>query len=262
MTHRLPAAVLAFALGMLPGCDSTEEAKQTAKDASDQALAASKDKAAELARDAKTLGNKAADATKDAAGKAADATKDAAGKAADATKDAAAQAVEDAAEATRAGAKVLVDDLRPDGELSQTAKDWLEKKAKQTTKTDIEAIIVAGVQLAPIALEASRVLADAIDSDTVIEPIFQKIDDDPAKIDAAIGKMPRVEAIDGLTVGFEQMDHLDAGTSVKQRGYLVMWRHEQHLVGLVVRSTRTIDIEALVAKTPRLVTLTQQALAQ
>ncbi|MEM9452574.1 MAG: hypothetical protein AAGF11_00245 [Myxococcota bacterium] len=261
MTRRLPPAALAFALGLLPGCDS-EEAKQTAKEASDKALEASKDKAAELAQSAKTLGKKAANATKDAANKVADTTKDAAGKAVDASTKAVHEAVEDATEATRAGAQALVDDLRPDGELSQTAQAWLENKAKQTTETDIETIIVAGVQLAPIALEASRVLADSVDSNTVIEPIFQKIDDDPAKIDAAIGNMPRVEALDGVTVGFEQMDQLDARTSVKQRGYLVMWRHEQHLVGFVYRSTRTIDIDALVAETPRLVKLTQQALTK
>ncbi|MCA9708245.1 MAG: hypothetical protein KDK70_20500 [Myxococcales bacterium] len=244
MLHRLPPAV-ALALSLLPACDSTQSATQTAKEASDKALEASKEKASELASDAKALGKDAAEATKEAAGKAVDASKEAMG---------------DVADATREGVHSLYEDLRTDGELSQTAKAWLAAQAEKASEADIEAIVHTGVQLAPVALEASKVLADAVDTETAIEPIFQRVGDDQAKIDEAIGDMPRVEAIEGLTVGFKQLDTLDSSTSVKQRGYLVMWRHEEHLVGFVYRSTRTIDLDKLVAETPRLVKLTQQAL--
>ncbi len=244
----------------LPACDSTEDAEKTARDASQKALDASKDKAGELAADAEKLGKDAADASKKAAtdvtNKAVDASKKAASDAVDASK----KAVNDVTDATRQGAENLFEDLTNDGELSQTAKAWIAEQAKKAGSADIESIIQTGAQLTPVALEASKLLADAVDSDRAIEPIFQKIDDDPAKVDKAIGDMPRVEAIDGVTVGFKQMDSLDADQSVKERGYLVMWRHDEHLVGFVYRSKRTIDLKALVAETPRLIALTQQAL--
>jgi len=233
----------------LPACDSTEDAEKAARDASQKALDASKDKANELAGDAEKLGKDAADASKKAASDATD-------KAVDASK----KAAGDAVDASKKAAENLFEDLTNDGELSQTTKAWIAEQATKAGSADIESIIQTGVQLTPVALEASKLLADAVDSERAIEPIFQKIDDDPAKVDKAIGDMPRVEAIDGVTVGFKQMDSLDADQSVKERGYLVMWRHDEHLVGFVYRSKRTIDLQALIAETPRLIALTQQAL--
>jgi len=233
---------LALALALAPAaCDSANDAvksgEKAATDASKQALDASKKKAGELTDDA-------VDASKKAAVELADATVDASKKAVDATK---------------SGAKSLLDDVRTDGELSDSAKAWLKSQASDDDST-IESVLVKGVQLAPVALEATKVLIEATDSETAIEPIFQKVDGDSTKTDAAIKGMPRVEAIDGLTIGFKQMDTLDASKKVEQRGYLVMWRHEDHLVGFVYRSTRTIDIEKLVAETPRLAKMTQKAL--
>jgi hypothetical protein len=256
MAHRL-LPPLGLTLWLLPGCGSSEDATQAAKEASDKAIAASKDKAAELAEDAQALGNEAALASKKAATEAVDASAELMGEALDASKKAATEAVD----ATKAQMGALFDDLRNDGELSQTAKAWLSEQADKAAETDIEAVVDTGVQLAPVALEASKVLIDAVDADTAIEPIFQKVGDDPAKVDAAIGDMPRVEAIDGLTVGFKLMDRLESGTAIKQRGYLVMWRSEEYLVGFVYRTMRALDLETLVAETPRLVKLTQQALA-
>jgi hypothetical protein len=249
MTRRSPAAMvssLALTFVLAPtACDSATEAaksgEKAAVDASTQALDASKKKAGELANDA-------VDASKDKAEQLA-------GDAVDASK----KAANDLADATKHGAKALFDDVRSDGELSDSAKAWLKSQATSDEST-IEAVLVKGVQLAPVALEATKVLIDATDSETAIEPIFQKVDGDSAKTDAAIAGMPRVQAMDGLTVGFKQMDTLDASKKVEQRGYLVMWRHEDHLVGFVYRSTRTIDIEKLVAETPRLMKLTQKAL--
>ncbi len=242
MTRRLPAAVassLALAL-VLSACDSASDAvksgEKAAADASQQAALASKKAAGEIA-------DSAVDASKKAAGELAESAVDVSKQAVDATK---------------SGAKSLYADVRTDGELSESAKAWLKSQASDGSK--IETVLVKGVQLAPVAVEATKVLAGATDTETSVEPIFQEVDGDATKTDAAIKGMPRVEVIDGLTVGFKQMDSLDASTKVEQRGYLVMWRHEDHLVGFVYRSTRTIDIDKLVAEAPRLVKLTQKAL--
>lgn len=250
MTRRRPVAVVS-PLVMLPlalalaACESASDAAKSGEkavvDASKDALDSSKKAAGELA-------DKTVDASKKAAGDLADDAVDASKKAAG-----------DIVDATTSGAKALFDDVRNDGELSESAKAWLKAQASGDDST-IEAVLVKGVQLAPVALEATKVLVDATDSETRMEPIFQKVDGDPAKTDAAIAGMPRVEAIDGLTIGFKQMDSLDASKKVEHRGYLVMWRHEDHLVGFVYRSTRTIDLEKLVAETPRLAKLTQKAL--
>jgi len=251
MTRRPAAAVassLATALVLAFGPTACDSASDAAKSGEKAVVDASKD---------------ALDSSKKAAGDLADKTVDASKKAAselavDAV-DASTKAAGDLADATTAGAKALFDDVRTDGELSASAKAWLKSQASGDDSS-IESVLVKGVQLAPVALEATKVLVDATDSETKIEPIFQKVDGDTAKTDAAIAGMPRVEAIDGLTIGFKQMDSLDASKKVEQRGYLVMWRHEDHLVGFVYRSTRTIDLEKLIAETPRLAKLTQKAL--
>lgn len=207
---------------------------------------------------ARNASQQAMDASKNAASSAMDASKNAAGELADSAVDRSKKAAGDLMDATASGAKALFADLRGDGELSASAKQWLRSQASDATT--IEGVLARGVQLAPVAIEAAKVLADAVDSDTAIEPIFQAVAGDTREADAAIGGMPRVEVIDGLTVGFKQMDRLDSGHHVKQRGYLVMWRRGDHLVGFVYRSTRTIDLAKLVAQTPRLVALTQSAL--
>jgi hypothetical protein len=250
MTRRSAVPSLALALALAPAaCDFGENAAADASDASKKAVDASKKAASD-----------AVDASKKAAGEladdAVDASKKTAGELADATVDASKKAVD----ATTSGAKALFDDVRNDGELSDSAKTWLKSQADGSDDSSIESVLVKGVQLAPVALEATKVLIEATDSETAIEPIFQKVDGDSSKADAAIKGMPRVEAIDGLTIGFKQMDSLDTSKKVEQRAYLVMWRHEDHLVGFVYRSTRTIDIEKLVAETPRLMKLTQKAL--
>jgi hypothetical protein len=247
------AVISSFAMtvALATACGSTDDAVKASEKAAADAAQASKKAAADAAdaskKAAAELADKAADSSKKTAIELAD-------KAADSSK----KAADELVDATKSGAKALYDDLRNDGELSDSAKEWL--KAQASDESTIEGVLVKGVQLAPVALEASMVLADAVDTETALEPIFQKVDSDTGKTDAAIGGMPRVEVVDGLTVGFKQMDTLDASKKVEQRGYLVIWRHEDHLVGFVYRSTRTIDIERLVAETPRLVKLTQKAL--
>lgn len=144
------------------------------------------------------------------------------------------------------------------GALSGHAQAWLEDRARSG---QVEALVVKGKTVAPVALEVGRVLGEAVDEQTVIEPIYRTIDAPPDEVDAAIQSMPRVEVVDGLTVGLERMDGLEGTEVVKGRGYLVMWRQDDRLVGFVYRSRRSIDLEHLVAEAPRLVRLTKTAVA-
>jgi len=185
--------------------------------------------------------------------KAADASKALAGEVADRSVDGSKQVLE----AGKAKAGELWADVPDSGELSDTVTEWLSSHA---TEDSMSALVVRGKQVAPVALEMGRVLGGAVQSDTKIEPIYQPLDERGEAFDAAIEDMPRVEVIDGVQVGFRQLDALSASRSVKERGYLVTWRRNDHLVGFVYRSTRTIDLDTLVAETPRLLALTQSVL--
>ena len=201
---------------------------------------------ADVTDQAKTLGEDALD-------KAADASKALAGEVADRSVDGSKQVLE----AGKAKAGELWADVPDSGELSDTVTEWLSSHA---TEDSMSALVVRGKQVAPVALEMGRVLGGAVQSDTKIEPIYQPLDERGEAFDAAIEDMPRVEVIDGVQVGFRQLDALSASRSVKERGYLVTWRRNDHLVGFVYRSTRTIDLDTLVAETPRLLALTQSVL--
>jgi hypothetical protein len=71
--------------------------------------------------------------------------------------------------------------------------------------------------------------------------------------------MPRVEVIDGVTVGFRKLDAIENLKLHKERAFLVMWRRDHHLVGFLYRSTRTIDIEVVIKETPRLMGMLHRA---
>ena len=120
-----------------------------------------------------------------------------------------------------------------------------------------------GKQIAPVAVEIAQSVSSAIDSDTAIEPIYQKIEDGKsAEVDAAISDMPRTEVVDGLTIGFKQLDETSNEKTVKERGYLVTWRDGDHLYGFVYHSKRTIDVDKLVSDAPRLLKLARAAVAE
>jgi hypothetical protein len=198
----------------------------------------------------------------DDASKAKDAATKAAQTAADKTKevvDDAGKRVDDLSKkATDAATKAWAD-LPGTGELSQSAMTWMKDTAEST---DIRAIVAKGVQIAPVALEIGKTINAAVDGDTAIEPIYQSLDGrDPAEVDKAIGSMPRVEVVDGVKVGFSQLSKVDAGTSIDERAYLMTWRRDDHIIGMVYRTKRTIDLDMLVKEAPRLIALTQAAIA-
>jgi hypothetical protein len=163
-------------------------------------------------------------------------------------------------ETEKAATKALAD-VSEVGDLSAATKEWLAKGTDAAGRS-IEAVVGAGAQLAPVALQIGKVLDQAVDREISIEPIFQRLDDASAqaRTDTAIGEMPRVEVIDGLQVGFKRVSELDVHRHKTESAYLVVWRKSDHLVGFVYRSRREIDIERLVAETPRLVRLVLAAL--
>lgn len=216
--------VLSVLTAHLLACDVSDDAvdkgKQAAGDLADQASAKGKE-----------LADKAVDGSKKAAG--------------------------DLADKATGSAKGWWDDLPDSGELSDKARAWIDAQAEDG---GIEKYIAAGKQIAPAAIEAGSKLASAVDSDTIIEPIFRPIDEeDTDKVDAAIEDMPRTEVIDGLTLGFKSIDELSEKASVKERGYLVTWRQGTHLVGFVYRSRRQIDLKKVVAEAPKLVAVFKAA---
>lgn len=188
------------------------------------------------------------------------------------------------AEKTRAGAGELVvaagertaeaayaagawaGELVRSGQLSDTARGWLRSGA-EASRGGIEALLERGEQAVPAALEIGRALGSAIDSDTMFEPIYQEVSGASpqlaarrAEADEVIRGMPRVEVIDGLQVGFKDLSSLDAGRRVSEQAYLVVWRQDDHLIGFIYRSRRTVELGQLVALAPRLVGLVRSAL--
>jgi uncharacterized phage infection (PIP) family protein YhgE len=218
----------------------------------------------------------------DSAGDAADKAKDAADKAAQGTKDAidgskqaydkSKQKVDELSAQAKAGAdkvkegtdkaKALWGDVPESGELSETTKSWLDDQADEGDST-IASVIAQGKQVAPVAAEIGESASKVVDSEHLIEPIYQEVDgDESSEVDKAISDMPRVEVIEGLTIGFKQLDETSADAVVKERGYLVTWREGNHLIGFVYRSKKTIDLEALVAETPRIVGLIRKSVGE
>ena len=229
--------VLALAACETEGAE--EKVAAIGKQASDAA-----DKTKKFADDATQAGKDAYDTTKRTTDKVVSTGKDAADKG---------KALYDSA--ARAWA-----DIPGTGELSDTAKGWL---ATATDEATIEVVVREGKQVAPVAMEIAESVSGAIDSDTAIEPIYQVVEEGQTEeVDAAIADMPRTEVVDGLTLGFKQIDETSNAKSVKERGYLVTWRDGDHLYGFVYRSKRTIDIDKLVADAPRLLKLARAAVAE
>ncbi len=186
--------------------------------------------------------------------------------------DMAAAAGERTAEAAGQAAKYAADwasEAWRSGQLSETAKSWLRSGAS-ASQAGIEALLQRGEQAAPAAMEIGEALAGAVDSDTMFEPIYQKVEAkaggaaEPTRLraeaDAAIAGMTRVEVIDGVQVGFKELSSLDLGHRITEEAYLVIWRQDDHLVGFVYRSRRDIALGQLVSLAPRLISLVRAAM--
>jgi hypothetical protein len=207
----------------LPAC--SEDASQEAVDKLENAA---KDKAREL-------GEQAKDKSKELAGDLGDKAKDKAGE--------------------------LWAERPQSGELSDAAKGIFDKGATASDGS-VEALLANGVQLAPVAFDVAKTLHSAVDSDVEIEPIVQKLDGEQsqAELDARVKDMPRVETIDGVDVGFKDVSQWDTRGHESQSAYLILWRRDDRLLGLVYRSRKRINVDTLVAEAPRLIGLVSGAL--
>ena len=199
-------------------------------------------------------GDKAKDKAKEIAEKAKDKGQELAENAKDKGQELAGEAKDKTSE--------LWEDKRPDtGELSERAKGIFTKGAEDSD-TGVEAWLDKGIQVAPVAFEIAKTVHSAIDSDTSIEPIVQKLDDDDAQgeLDARIKDMPRVETIDGVQVGFKDVKAYDSGGRETESAYLVLWRSDDRLVGFIYRSKSRINVDELVEEAPRIIGLVKGVL--
>lgn len=222
---RAPALLL---LALAGGCDPRQEADALAAKASAEAKSlesAATKKAGELSADAKSAARKKLDASV-------------------------------------AEAKRKLFGLAEDGKLSDGAKAWLRQRSSgDNAAGEVEAVVAKGAQLAPVAVDAAGVLNAAVDDETAIEPIYQKVPQgEEAKLDASIAAMPRVEVVEGVKIGFKKLDLIETDKVVKEQAVLVLWRKDDTLLGFLYRSKRTIDLDKLVKEAPRLIKLTEGAL--
>ncbi len=129
----------------------------------------------------------------------------------------------------------------------------------QDAKDKVQAVVDSPAARA--AIEIGKALNDAVERDTSIEPIYEPLDDQAAidETDAAIKDMARVEVIDGLTIGMEDMARTDTQKHETRSGFLVLWRQGSHRVGFVYRTSRTIDLAQLANDAPRLISLARRA---
>jgi hypothetical protein len=197
---------------------------------------------------------------------AKDQAADKAKKVGEQAKDAAKQASEQAKDKAEQLADEAVDKGKQlwaerNGELSDGARGILAKGAA-AQGDGVEALLHKGKQLAPIAFDVAKTLHSTVEGDVDIEPIIQKLDDEDAqqKLDARIGDMPRVETISGVDVGFRDVSAWDSGGRETESAYLILWRADTRLIGLVYRSRQRIHIDKIVAEAPRLISAVQGVL--
>ena len=193
---------------------------------------------------AKAVGEQLADGAKDKAGELADGAKDKAGELADGAVDRGRQ---------------LWDGRK--GELSDGAKGLLAKGA-EVEQGGVAALITKGQQIAPVAFDVAKTVNDSLEGDVDIEPIIQDLDDADAQaqLDQRISDMPRVETINGVQVGFKDVSQWDSGGRESESAYLILWRADERLIGLVYRSRSRVHIDKLVAEAPRLIAAVQGVL--
>jgi hypothetical protein len=201
---------------------------------------------------------------RDAAKEAGERAKEASVQAREVAKDAGARAKEAGARAKEAGEQLAGDAVDKSkqmwaerrGELSDSAKDIFAKGAASSGE-GVEAMLQTGKQVAPVALDVAKTLHAAVDGDVDIEPIVQNLDDAEAQaeLDRRIADMPRVETIEGVDVGFKEVTQWDTSGRGTESAYLILWRRDARLYGLVYRSNKRINVDKLIAEAPRLINL-------
>jgi vacuolar-type H+-ATPase subunit H len=221
---------------------------------------AAKDAAKEAGERAKEAGERA----KEAGAQAKEAAKDVGKEAGEAAREAGARAKEAGARAKEVGEQLAGDAVDKSkemwaerrGELSDSAQGIVAKGAA-SSGDGVEAMLQKGKQVAPVALDVAKTLHAAVEGDVDIEPIVQDLDDAQAQaeLDRRIADMPRVETIEGVDVGFKEVTQWDATGRGTESAYLILWRRDARLYGMVYRSNKRINIDTLIAEAPRLINL-------
>jgi hypothetical protein len=154
--------------------------------------------------------------------------------------------------------------------LSQAAREWLAPDASSqspassqsaaSSKSVASELVAKGARFVPVAQELARMADDLVDVDASIEPIVRDLDaPEVGPTDARIAAMDRVEVLDGVTVGFEKLSKSSLKAMEDEQAVLLSWRRERRLFGVLVRSRRRLDLEALVRAAPRLVASVERA---
>lgn len=185
---------------------------------------------------------------KDKAKEVGEATKDKAGELGEQAKDKAGEAVDKAVDKS----KELWAERK--GELSEGAKGLLAKGAALESE-GVAALLTKGEQIAPVAFDVAKTVNSTMEGDVDIEPIIQDLDDEDAQrqLDQRISDMPRVETIDGVDVGFKDVSQWNSGGRETESAYLILWRADKRLIGLVYRSRSRVNVDKLVEEAPRLI---------
>ena len=199
--------------------------------------------------------NAAKDQAKEAAKEVGELAKDKAREVGEQAKDKAGELADDAVDR---GKQLWAE---RNGQLSDAANGILARGA-QAQSDGVEALLSKGQQLAPVAMDVAKTLHSTVDADVDIEPIIQDLDDEEAQrqLDQRIGDMPRVETVNGVDVGFRDVSAWDSGGRESESAYLILWRADTRLIGLVYRSRQRIHIDKMVAEAPRLISLVQGVL--
>ncbi|EDM78036.1 hypothetical protein PPSIR1_23504 [Plesiocystis pacifica SIR-1] len=202
----------------------------------------------------KEIAAKAGEKGKDLMAQAGERGKELAGEAGEKGKAFAGEAGQEA----RARLQKLWGEVPERGELSEQAKGLLHDGA-QVSNAGAEAAVTKGTQLAPVAADIAKTLMSAVDSELLIEPVVQDLADEAARaeLDAKIADMPRVETIDGVQVGFKELVQTDTAGRTTESSYLILWRRDDKLLGLVYRSKKRVKVDELIAQAPRLLKLVQ-----
>lgn len=132
------------------------------------------------------------------------------------------------------------------------ALDFVKPHADKA-KDKVSNLVVDGKQKAAEVAKMAEAVVPMITDGIGFHAIYQKIDgdDEKAALDKAVGDMSRVEVIDGLTVGFEV---------ITTRQILVVWRHDDHMIGFVYTSLTDVLIRHLIDKAPGLIKLVSSVL--
>lgn len=236
------------------GAELAKEGYEAAKPALEQGVELAKEgavKGAELAKEGYDAAKPALDKAGAVVVENVDAAIDKTAQLAKEGYDAAKPTLDKGYDAARDGLTTAADQTKAlGGQVTDASWAWVQAQAAKSES--VTAMIDRTKQVSNAAADIYAVLDAVIDSDSDIEVIYQPISD-TAKADQAIQGMPRVEVIDGLQVGFQDMTGYQNAERVNESAYMVVWRQGDTLMGFIYRSRSGVKLDVLVKEAPRLI---------